>query len=101
MEGRKFDLEKDRWDLVQPLALQEYVRVLTHGAKKYAPGNWRKVPDARQRYFAALMRHVFAWWTGESTDPDSGLHHLAHAMCCLTFLLEPELEGVHEEVSTD
>lgn len=93
MEGRKDDQGKTRWDLVQPLALEEYARVLTHGAKKYAPDNWREVPDAKRRYFAAALRHLWAWWKGEPIDPESGCHHLAHAMCCLTFLLEPELEG--------
>lgn len=90
--GRKNDLGKLRWDLVQPLILQEYVKVLTEGAKKYAPNNWRKVEDARNRYFAALLRHIWAWWLGERNDPEWDLHHLAHAMCCLTFLAEPELE---------
>lgn len=91
--GRKNDLGKLRWDLVQPLILQEYVKVLTEGAKKYAPNNWRKVEDARNRYFAALLRHIWAWWLGERDDPEWGLHHLAHAMCCVTFLAEPELEA--------
>ena len=91
--GTKHDSGKLRWDLIQPLILQEYVKVLTEGAKKYAPHNWRKVPDQRNRYFAALLRHIWAWWLGERNDPEWGLHHFAHAMCCLTFLAEPELEA--------
>lgn len=93
MEGRKFDGDKTRWDLVQPLAMQEYAQVMTYGARKYEPDNWRKVPDAKKRYFAALLRHVWSWWLGETHDPESGYHHLAHAMCCVAFLLEPELES--------
>jgi hypothetical protein len=102
-EGKKFDGDKLRWDLVQPRMLQEYVKVLTHGAKKYAPENWRKVEPRKPRYFAALLRHVWAWWLGERDDPDTGLHHLAHAMCCLTFLAEPELEMVesNHDIHTD
>jgi hypothetical protein len=91
-EGQKFDAGKDRWDLIQPRIVQEYVRVLTFGAKKYAPGNWRLVDEAKARYFAATLRHVWAWWRGERNDPESGLHHLAHAICCLAFLAEVELE---------
>jgi len=34
------------------------------------------------------LRHLTAWWAGEDLDPESGLHHLAHAACCLMFLLE-------------
>jgi hypothetical protein len=48
---------------------------------------WQKVPNAKERYFAALMRHLTAWWDGERADPESGLHHLAHAGCCLLFLI--------------
>jgi len=92
--GRKFDSDKFRWDLIQPLATQEYVSVLTYGAKKYDDHNWRKVPQRYQRYFAAALRHIWAWWLGERFDPESKLHHLAHAICCLMFLLEPELEDL-------
>jgi len=96
--GRKFDSDKLRWDLIQPLATQAYVDVLTYGAKKYDDHNWRKVPLLRQRYFAAAIRHIWAWWLDERCDPESGLHHLAHAICCLMFLLEPELERSNAEV---
>ena len=97
MEGRKDDQGKDRWDLVQPLALQEYVKVMTFGATKYAPGNWRHVPEARNRYFAAMLRHAWAWWRGEQLDHETGFHHLAHAMCCICFLMEPELEQLEKK----
>jgi hypothetical protein len=32
------------------------------------------------------MRHLLAFWSGEETDPESGLPHLAHALCGLMFL---------------
>ena len=86
--GRKDDLGKLRYDLVPPLAEQQMVAVLTFGAKKYAPENWRLVPDAKVRYHAALRRHVAAGAMGEKLDPESGLPHLAHALCCLAFLAE-------------
>jgi len=28
---------------------------------------------------------------GEQLDPESGIHHLAHAMCCLMFLYEHDI----------
>ena len=64
------------------------VDVLGFGARKYAPDNWRTVPDARGRYFDAALRHLIAWQQGEQIDPESGLPHLAHAACCVLFLLE-------------
>lgn len=87
-EGRKFDIGKSEYGLLPPYALEETVKVLTFGAQKYERGNWIKVPDAKRRYFDALQRHIWAWHRGEKNDPESNLHHLAHAMCCLMFLYE-------------
>ena len=88
MEGIKYDGDKPRWELLPIYPVEETVKVLTYGAKKYDDDNWRKVKPLRQRYYAAALRHIFAWWKGEKLDPESGLHHLAHAICCLIFLME-------------
>ena len=90
-KGRKFDGGKLEYGLLPPLALEETVKVLTFGAQKYERDNWQKVPDAKRRYFDALQRHVWSWKQGEQIDPESGIHHLAHAMCCLMFILERDL----------
>jgi hypothetical protein len=89
--GRKFDGGKLEYGLLPPLALEETVKVLTFGAQKYERDNWQKVPDAKRRYFDALQRHVWSWKQGEQIDPESGIHHLAHAMCCLMFLYEHDI----------
>ena len=86
-EGRKFDAGKPRWSLLPIRAVQQIIEVLEVGARKYDVDNWKRVPDASTRYYDALMRHVHAWRDGEKTDPETGLHHLAHAGCCLLFLL--------------
>jgi len=91
IEGRKFDGGKLEYGLLPPLALEETVKVLTFGAQKYERDNWQKVPDAKRRYFDALQRHVWAWKKGEQIDPESGIHHLAHTMCCLMFLYEHDI----------
>lgn len=87
-EGRKFDSGKSEYGLLPPYALEEVVKVLTFGAQKYERGNWIKVPEPKRRYFDAMERHIWAWKRGEQIDPESGLPHLAHAMCCLMFLYE-------------
>jgi hypothetical protein len=74
-------------DLLPFEALEEIARVLTYGAKKYAPNNWQKVPDAKERYEAALLRHFSAHKRGEKNDPESGLSHLAHVGCNALFLI--------------
>jgi hypothetical protein len=90
--GRKFDGGKLEYGLLPPLALEETVKVLTFGAQKYEPDNWQFVPDSKRRYFDALQRHVWAWKQGEKDDKESGLPHLAHAMCCLMFLYEHDVK---------
>lgn len=78
---------KPRLELVPWAAVTEIAEVLTFGAEKYDANNWCR--GARWgRYFAALCRHIFAWWSGEERDPETGKSHLAHAGCCLFFLME-------------
>jgi hypothetical protein len=88
MEGRKEDIRKLQYSLLPPFALEEVVKVLTFGAKKYDAENWRKVPDAVRRYTDASMRHGEAFRKGEVLDKESGIHHLAHRVCCDLFRLE-------------
>lgn len=86
----KKDSGKPRYDLLPPLAIDDMAKVLTFGAAKYAPDNWRHIPDGVERYKAALLRHAFAMLSGESLDPETGLPHAAHVMCCASFVLELE-----------
>ena len=83
----KWDKDKLKYNLVPPFALKELAKVLTYGAKKYKPNNWRKInnPD---RYIDALYRHLEAWRAGEEIDKESGLLHLSHALTNIVFLLE-------------
>jgi hypothetical protein len=95
-EGRKFDADKLPWHLLPPDAIEEIVRVLEFGANKYGDRNWEK-GMAWNRPFAALMRHMWAWWRGEDRDPETGITHLAHAGCCILFLLAYERRGVGDD----
>lgn len=90
--GRKFDGGKLQYGLIPPLAMAEMVKVLTFGAEKYEPDNWKNVPDSKRRYFDAMERHIWAWKAGEQIDPESNIHHLAHAMCCMFFLYEHDVK---------
>ena len=90
--GRKFDGGKLQYGLIPPLAMAEMVKVLTFGAEKYEPDNWKNVPDSKRRYFDAMERHIWAWKAGEQIDPESNILHLAHAMCCLFFLYEHDVK---------
>lgn len=97
MEGKKYDGGKPRMDLLPPKAIAEVAKVLAFGAEKYAPENWRKLEDLQNRYTGASLRHVFAHMDKERLDKETHLSHLAHAICCLLFKLEIELEETSEE----
>ena len=91
----KFDQDKLPLHLLSTEALNQTAAVLKFGAQKYAEHNWRK-GFAWSRPLAAAMRHITAFNNGEDRDPESGLSHLAHAACCIMFLLE--FEKTHPEL---
>lgn len=72
------------------LAISEH---LNKGAEKYAARNWER-GYAFSLSFAAMQRHLWAWWQGEDDDPEFGWSHLRavgfHALTLLTF----ELRGI-------
>lgn len=96
--GQKYDAGKPPMDLLDGLALEEVGRVLDFGATKYSPDNWR-AGICKGRLLAAAIRHIYASVRGERKDPESGLSHLAHAMCCLMFALHFELTNNEVEES--
>ena len=86
IQGKKLDQNKPRMSLLPKGALNAVIRVLEFGATKYQVDNWKHVPEAKTRYYDAMQRHIDAWWQGEQKDPETGEHHLAHAICCGMFL---------------
>ena len=93
--GVKYDNGKTRFDLYPLEAYEGCAKVLTFGANKYTPHGWKSVPDAKNRYYAALIRHLneqklYTDKGGEGLhiDEESGLPSLDHAQCCLVFLRE-------------
>lgn len=96
-EGRKFDNEKLRWDLLPLECIEEVVKILTFGASKYGPNNWQNLENAEDRYYAALMRHLVEYKKGIRIDDESGLSHLSHLMCNVLFLIWFEKHSVKNE----
>lgn len=96
MSAIKYDVDKPRVDLLPPFALLEAAKALEFGAKKYGEHNWRKGLNW-SRCIGSLLRHIYAFMSGEDNDQESGLPHLSHAMCNIMFLIEytrskPELD---------
>ena len=85
--GKKYDTGKTRYDLLPPEIMKEIAEILTFGAAKYGDNNWQKLEDFNNRYYAAMERHIQAWRMGEDFDPESGKHHLSHALTNVAFLV--------------
>lgn len=95
-EGRKDDAAKDRFELLPGDALRAIAVILTFGAAKYGDRNWEKGMKW-SRVYGALQRHLNDWWQGEALDAETGKSHLAHAGCCLLFLIAYEIRTVGED----
>jgi hypothetical protein len=76
--GGEKGVKAQRHDLLPRPALDAIAEVYAFGAQKYADHNWRRGYEWGKSY-AALQRHLTAWWDGEDLDPESGLSHLGHA----------------------
>lgn len=71
---------KPRWELLPLEVIEEAVKVYTFGAEKYEANSWQRLENGKERYYAALMRHLVAWRKGEKVDEESGLSTLAHVL---------------------
>jgi hypothetical protein len=91
--GVKYDAGKLEWSLLPMESAEEIIKVLMFGSKKYAPDNWKKIEGWDRRYFDAALRHMSAWKQGEKVDSETGITHIAHAACCLMFIISKELEN--------
>lgn len=99
-KGVKSDQGKTQWSYLPIPAVKAVIDVMAYGDTKYpAPdgSNWKRVPDAKKRYYNAAMRHLTSWWDGEQNDPETGYNHLAHACSNLLFLLWFEIKGYPKE----
>jgi hypothetical protein len=78
-----------RFDLLPPDVLFVLAEHYGKGAEKYDDHNWKR-GYAWSLSFAALNRHLWAFWNGEDVDPETGSPHLAavlfHAAALLHYM---------------
>lgn len=88
---------KDGKDPLEYLVMscwEEDAKCHKHGADKYGERNWRIDKIKTSTYEGAILRHFKAYFSGESTDPDSGLSHLTHIRACCAVMLDAEKHGM-------
>ena len=94
-QSAKADKGKLELSLVNPKLVKAVAEVRMYGTEKYGDSeNWRKVEP--KRYVDALYRHLLAYIEGNEVDEESGLSHLAHMACNISFLLDKEYLKEHE-----
>jgi hypothetical protein len=105
LTGGEKGVKLARFDLIPSRPLTLLAEHFGLGAEKYADRNWERGYEWSKSY-AALMRHVTAWWGGETLDEESGSNHLVsvawHAFALLEWAeTHPEMDDrPHVDVVT-
>lgn len=76
-QGLRFNDGKLRYDLLEPYAIEQLVKIFTMGSKKYQPNNWLKGLPWMD-VIASLERHLAEFKKGDDFDKESQLLHMAH-----------------------
>lgn len=91
--GLRFNSGKIPLELVPPSAVYGIAEVLQYGMTRsvnpYPARNWERGMNWMV-CVACILRHLFAWVSGEDKDKDSGLSHMKHVLCNVAFLVEYE-----------
>lgn len=96
MDAIKKDKGKPELGLIPQDALIEIAQALMFGKTRYGAHNWTKGMDWH-RLVDAFYRHVGAWKEGEDCDKESSVSHLAHAACCIMFLIVYQKRGLGKD----
>lgn len=91
----KYDEGKPPIHLVPAECIVAAANVFGFGAEKYGENNWRHDVGNTSfgRTYSSIQRHLNSFWSGEDIDPESGLHHIDHAISQLMILKMQTLEG--------
>lgn len=86
-KAKRFDINKNRLDLIPTSLLEEVGKILTFGAEKYGDSNW-KLGMKWSRCIGSLKRHLLEFEKGIDYDNESGELHISHILTNAAFLLE-------------
>lgn len=84
-QALRYNEGKPEYSMLDLKCLEQCVRVLEFGAKKYARNDWKKgMPTSK--IIDSMLRHLACLLAGEAVDSESGLTHLGHIQCNAMFL---------------
>jgi hypothetical protein len=90
MPGTRDNAGKVRFGLIPWDALALAARILERvGKERDWEGGFSWVETSE-----SLLRHLFAWLSGEDTDRDSGFDHTGHVLCNALFLAAHTVRGI-------
>lgn len=92
-KAKKFDQGKLEWHLLPIEAIEECIRVLMHGKKKYGAWNWTEGFNW-SRLSDAIDRHHSKFKSGVDRDDETNLLHMAHIAVTAMFLIVHQLLGL-------
>lgn len=81
-------LKKPSLSAIPPAGMFHLGLAMDNGRNKYGAMNWREKKVSNSVYYDAALRHLLSWYDGEDYAEDSGVHHLGHAMACLSIVLD-------------
>ena len=101
-------LKNDKADNKVPMELlsMDHIEGMLGVFKWARDTKYPDLPDGRPNYYlghgrkqlaAAAIRHWLAVMDGEDLDPESGFHHVEHAMCCGGMYLKQRALGTLKE----
>jgi len=88
--GEKDAVGKLRVELIETQSIIGLAEVLTKALEKYTPNSWQNIDDPIDTHYAALLRHLLAWRSGELDDKETKLSHIKHILANAMFLLYHE-----------
>lgn len=77
----------ERYDLIPVGPLRQVARHYGEGSKKYPDRNWERGYEWSKSY-AAMQRHLNAFWEGEDLDQETNSPHLAAVVFHCLALME-------------
>jgi hypothetical protein len=81
------------WSVMPRWVMLQVGRVMSVGAAKYSPFNYRESRIAASTYQDAMERHLQLWFDGEDNDDETGVSHLASVIASCALLMDAQATG--------